>query len=89
MLFRSFLHGLDSTVEIKGDLVSGGEAAVALRIIGMTTALLGVVLAAGVLLTAGFSADFVSIGVGAAMLIGGVAAVFAARVMQRAAGELA
>jgi solute:Na+ symporter, SSS family len=76
-----FLEGLRRQPGEKVSLVASGDAAVALRIIGSTIALLGLILLLGVLATANVAATTISIVVGAIMIAGGVAAVAAARAL--------
>lgn len=76
-----FLNGLRSTPGEKTSLLASPDAAVALRIIGMTTALIGLILLIAVALTAGIADGMVSVIVGALMALGGGAAVYASRRM--------
>ncbi len=76
-MVAEFLEGLRSTPQEKVSLIASGDAAVALRIIGITTTMIGVILAVGVVATAGISAGRLSASVGAAMAIGGGVAAFA------------
>ena len=80
-----FLEGLKSGPREKVSLTAGGDAAVALRIIGITTALLGMVLTVVVAATSGVSAGRLSILVGAIMAIGGAAATGASFTLKRSA----
>ncbi len=66
----TFLEGLRGGPEKVG-LEAGGDAAVALRMVGLTTCLLGLILSCGVLLTVGVGEGALSIGVGALMALGG------------------
>jgi SSS family solute:Na+ symporter len=72
-----FLDGLRSQPHESSSLIETGDAALALRIIGATTLLLGIVLAAGVIATSEFSDGTLSISIGVLMALGGAIAVWA------------
>ncbi len=82
-----FLEGLKSERIEKVSLTAGGDAAIALRIIGITTALLGTVLTVVVAATSGVSAGRLSILVGAIMAIGGTTATGASFTLKRSVDE--
>lgn len=73
-----FLDGLVSRPQKKELLLADDGATVALWIIGVTTALLGAILAAGVLATGAGTLGGLSVLVGAAMVLGGGGAVWGA-----------
>jgi SSS family transporter len=80
---EAFLEGLTHTRPEPVDLTAGDGAALALRVIGLAVALMGLVLMAGVSATAGFNAGGLSILVGAWLFVGGSAAVWASLRLRR------
>ena len=66
-----FLEGLRGGKPEKVDLEAGGGAALALRMVGLTTGLLGLILCGGVVFTAELSEAAIPIGVGLVMAVGG------------------
>jgi Na+/proline symporter len=86
-IVEQFLDGLISAPRERTSLRAGGDAAVALRILGVTTALLGFILAAGVVVTAGFTAGRLSTLVGTSMFALGVLATVGSYTLKQPAGE--
>ncbi|MBX7258028.1 MAG: hypothetical protein K1Y02_16830 [Candidatus Hydrogenedentes bacterium] len=82
-----FLDGLKSTPREKVSLAEGGAAAVALRIIGVTVALMGLILVAGIMLTADLSEGKLSLGVGMFMFILGAVSVAGSYAMRQPARD--
>ena len=72
-----FLDGLESRPEEKPSLLASTDAAVALRIIGITTSIIGLILMIAVVATAGILEGKVSAIVGALMTCAGALAVYA------------
>jgi hypothetical protein len=79
-VIAEFLEGLRSAPREKVSLIASGDAAFALRIIGTTVAMIGTILAVGVIVTAGISQGRLSAAVGLLMAIaGGLAALVGLR----------
>jgi SSS family transporter len=70
----AFLEGLRFDRREKVPLTAGGDAALALRIIGLCVAMLGGVLVLAVLFTAGLAQGALSLGVGVVLFVGGALA---------------
>ncbi len=70
-VIAEFLNGLRAPQHEQASLIASPEATLALRIIGLITGLLGLLLLAGVLLTADAKAAWLSVCVGLVMLLGG------------------
>jgi len=71
---RLFLQGLTGQLAPEPKALGSDEAAMALRVVGITCVAMGLLLAGTVLATAGFSGGRISIGVGGLLAAGGAAA---------------
>ncbi|MBI2432931.1 MAG: hypothetical protein HYV26_08675 [Candidatus Hydrogenedentes bacterium] len=85
-MIDQFLEGLRGTTREKAGLGAGGDAAVALRIIGLTSAMLGATLAAGILATSTLAEGHLSLLVGVLLFFGGLAAALGARAIKQPEG---
>lgn len=73
----AFLNRLETRSGDKPSLLASADAAVALRIVGLTTLAIGLIVAASVLLSGQWRAGIISVGVGITMAAGGAAAAWA------------
>lgn len=80
-----FLDGLKSARREKASLAEGGAAAIALRIIGVTVALMGLILALAIVFTADMRAGSLSLWIGGFMFVLGGVSVAGSYAMRREA----
>jgi SSS family transporter len=78
-----FLEGLKSKPREKVSLAEGGAAAIALRVIGVTIALMGTTLVLGIVFTTRLAESALSLGVGTFMLLLGAASVACSYAMRQ------